>query len=806
MIRNYLTVTFRNFFRHKEYTFINIFGLAVSLTCCVLLMMFVRSEWSYDNFHSKADRLYRVWQREIYGGKTADNVFTPFPLAPALQTTFPEVASSCRVLAINPIVKPSSVSSFTEAVDIVDSTFFRMFDFPILSGHSSDLFSIDQATFITPSTAKKYFGSADPIGKNITMVLNMDTVLFTVRGIVAEAPEASSIKYHVLIPFPNARRLFKPRAFTNWFSIFTETYVLLKPGTAATTLEKKLPSMMRRQLGSAFGSEDFTMHLQPMKSIHLDASLPAGNKPISDPKYAYVLATIGALILIVACINFVTLSLGQSTRRALEVGVRKTLGAARGQLLTQFLGESSLLVILSVFLGLALARALVQPFDALIGRSLTLPFDPFLALFLLCLILLIALISGIYPALILSAFKPMDVLKGRVTLKGSSRDLLRKGLVVGQFTASIAMIIGTFVIGQQMHYLQTKDLGYHKDQVVVVESDKPFASGFRLAALYQAELIKHPLVSQSSISTYSFAQTPWIQLDYEDLQKQVHVFSYNTVDPSFVPVMGISIASGRNFVFGNSADLASGVLVNETFVRAFHLVDPVGKKLPGPFPVHIIGVMKDFHFESLHTPITPLVLSANPDSVVNYANDENFSSPPQPRISIRLPAGSLSTGLSALRLAWNSVAPGQDFDYHFLDEQVAAQYAADQRTSVLVRLASSVSIFIACMGLFGLATLAVMRRVREIGIRKVLGASVPSVVRLLALDFVWLVVIAALIASPLAGWAVHIWLQDFSYRIDVHWWVFLLAGLSALVVALATISFKTIRAAMASPVGSLWAE
>jgi putative ABC transport system permease protein len=804
MIKNYLKISLRYLVRQKEYTVINILGLAVSITCCILIMMFVRSELSYDAFHSKADRLYRVWQREKFSDKNADNVITPLPAADAIKNSFPEVTAACRIFSFNPIVKIGQ-SSFTENVDVVDPSFFRMFDFPVTEGNIKDPFALVNSIVITPATAKKYFGSSNAIGKNIELQLGDDKVLFTVSGIVKEAPEASSISYNALIPFASATHMVNPRMFKSWFNIIGETYLLLKQGVNPSVLEKKFPAMMKQQLGADFGKEEFTMHLQNIKDIHLNTGLPAGNEPISDPKYSYILGTIGFLILIVACINFITLSIGRSSKRALEVGVRKALGAERRQLIFQFWGEAFLIVLLSVIIGLGLAALLIKPFDTLVSRQLAIQFDPFFILFCILMVAVIGIISGIYPALILSGFKPVEVLKGKITIAGG-KGLLRQGLVIGQFVTSIVMIIGTVVIGQQMRYLQTKDLGYKKNQVVVVETNKSKKDGLPLAALYRNELLKHPEVQNASISMFSFVETPWVQLGYKDNRKQYQSLQYNSVDANFVPAMGIKVIQGRNFSADNTADIGGSALVNEAYIKAFNLTDPVGKKLPGPFPQQIIGVIKDFNFESLHTRIQPLILSENADSLIKHSGDVMFNAPPQPRISIQLKAGNLSNNVNVLKQAWAAVAPGQDFDYKFLDDSIAAQYQQEHRTNLIVQIASALSIFIACMGLFGLATLTVVKRIKEIGIRKVMGASVGSIVKLLSKDFIILVFIAAVIASPIAWWAMNSWLRDFNYRVSINLWVFVLAGLSTMFIALATVGYHAIKAALINPVRSLRSE
>lgn len=804
MLKNYLKISLRYLMRQKEYTLINTLGLAVSVTCCLLIMLFVRSELSYDAFHSKADRLYRVWQREKASNVTSDNVFTSLAMVPAIKSTFPEIESASHVQAFSPIVKIGA-SSFKENMDLVDPDFFRIFDFKVIACNAKNPLSLDNDIVLTAATAKKYFGNANPIGKSIEVQLQDDKVLFTVSAIVDDAPETSSIKFNALLPFSAAKHLYPEGAFKNWFSVFTESYILLRPGVDASALERKFPQMMKQQLGEDYGKEEFTIHLQPIKDIHLDTSLPSGNQPTSEPKYSYILGSIGLLILIVACINFITLSIGQSTKRAMEVGVRKALGAARKQLVFQFWGEAFLVVLISVAIGIVLALILVEPFNNIVNRQLAFHFDLFFVAFCLLVIAVVALVSGIYPALILSGFNPVEVLKGKLNLKTGS-NWLRQGLVIGQFVASIVMMIGTVVIGRQMDYMQQKDLGYKKEQVIVVETNKNMVLGQPVANAFRAELNKYPTVISSSVSLYSMAEIPWIHLDYKDNHGQIRDFLYNSVDANFVPTMGIKIVSGRNFAQDNTMDVAGTALVNETFIKTFNITDPIGKKLPGPFPQIIVGVMKDFNYESLHGKIQPLILSGEAKALMKFANDVNVNAPPQPRISVRLSAGSLSSNIDLLKKAWAVAAPGQDLDYNFLDDTIAAQYRQEQRSSLVVRIASGLSVFIACMGLFGLATITVARRVKEIGVRKVLGAGVGTIVQLLSVDFVKLVLIAAIIASPIAWWAMTNWLKDFDYRISVGWWIFILAGGSAIFIALATVSYHSIRAALVNPVKSLRSE
>ena len=805
MLSNYLKVAWRYLMRYKEYTAINILGLAVGITCCILIMLFVRSEWSYDKFHSKSDRLYRMWQHEKYQGEDFINTATPIPMAAALSSSYPEIEAACRVTGFTPIVKVNQ-QSFTESIRMVDSTFFRMFDFELVQGNRNNPFPTANSMVITPELAKKYFGKQDPMGKSIEIQLSSENkVLFTVSGIAKPSPEASSIKYNLLIPFSNSKHIYSANAHRSWFNVYGETYVLLRKDVNPATLEKKFPSMMKQQLGEDYTENGFLLHLQPIADIHLNTVLPGGIEPVSNPKYSYILATIGILILLVACVNFITLSIGRSTTRALEVGVRKALGAARQQLIRQFWGEAFLVTLISVVAGLGLAALLVKPFNQLISRQLVLEFDLVFILFCVLLVSLIALIAGVYPALVLSGFSPVEVLKGKLKMKSNS-GWLRQGLIVGQFVASIGMIVCTIVIGEQMSYLKNKDLGYNKEQLIVVETNKTIREGLPIAELFRTELLKNPQVADVATSLYSFAETPWINLGFTDDRKVYKSFQYNMVDDNFLQSMGVKLVSGRLFDKKIPADRTTAAVVNESFVKEFNLGDAVGKKLPGKFDQQIIGVVKDFNFESLHTKVSPLMMTMTIDSVARRTENISISAPPQPRISVRMKPGNLAANVESLKAAWKKIMPTQDFEYNFLDESIKAQYLQEQRTSDIVKLASGLSIFIACMGLFGLATLTVVRRTKEIGIRKVLGASIPSIVKLLSKDFVKLVIIAAVIAFPLAWWAMNTWLADFAYRVQVSWWIYLLAGVLALLVALATVSAQAVKAALSNPVKSLRTE
>lgn len=800
MLKNYLTVAWRSFIRHKGYTLINILGLSVAICCFILIMLFVRSEFSYDNLHSKANRLYRAWMFKNENGKELTSTITSLPLGPFLQKNISEVESTCRVYSFNTLIKNEN-NNFNESVHMVDYTFFKMFDFKILEGELLNPWPTNNSIIISEANAKKYFSKVKAIGKTIELQLGDDKLLFTVSGIVANNSSESSIKTDILIPFSNNHYLFNDRMRTAWGNIFTETYVLLKKKANVNSFEKKMPRIIKSEVGDVLASRAGDIHLQPIKAIHLDTSLPQGIEPTSNPKIYYVLSTIGLFIIILACINFVTISIGRSTTRSLEVGVRKVLGAERHQLIKQFWGEAFLITMVSVLVGVIVTIILFHPFNLLIGKNLSFRMDLEFLLFFFLLVAFIAMIAGIYPALILSGFKPIEVLKGR--LKSiTSIGVLSKTLITGQFVVSIAIIICTLIVQQQLNYLTKKDLGYHQKNIIIIPTNLNPIEGMKLANLYQQALSKLPRVASSSIVMYGLDEEPWAEMGYTDDKHVTHNFQFNSVDASFLKTMDVQLAEGNNFFTNND----SSILVNETYVKEYGLKDPVGMKLPGPFDQKIIGVVHDFNIESLHTRIKPLVLTTNFETISQKAETMLYHHALKPKISVRLTSGDLAEQIAALKNTWQEITPNQDFEFRFLDQNIALRYEQDKRTGTIIKLASALSIFIACMGLFGLVTQVVVNRTREIGIRKVLGARISAIVVLLSKDFIKLVFIAVIIASPVAWYFMNSWLQDFAYRITMSWWIFVLAGIAGLFIALITVSIQAIKAALSNPAKNLRTE
>ncbi|MHA4846021.1 ABC transporter permease [Flavitalea antarctica] len=804
MLKNYLKVAIRYLRHHKGYTVINVSGLGVGIACCILIALFVKSEWSFDRFHSKADRIHRAWLQEHYEGQIFTNTMTPLPLGPVLQHNLPEIEKTCRVFSRSPLVRYNN-NIFSEKINMVDSSFFNLFDFKLKQGDLNNPFPTANAIVITQAAATKYFGNESPLGKTLELELAREWVPFTVAGIVNEVPLESSIRFEMLISFANGLRFFSEKTMTQaWSNVSVETYFLLKKGTGPEALSKKIAAVLNPLVAKNYKPGQYNVTLQPLTKIHLDNTLPAGNEPVSNPKYSTILATIGILILLIACINFVTLSIGRSASRSLEVGVRKVLGAARPQLVKQFWGEALMLTFISFLIGLLLAWFCLQPFSQLADRELVLDINPFTILFFMALFVIVGLIAGIYPAIVLSGFRPIEVLKGKLKV-GGNMNLFRRALVVSQFVASIIMIICTIVIGKQLDYLRSKDLGYSKEQVVVISTNKSGLEGRDLGTRFKTALETNRNVKSSTVSWFSLIQAGWMKLGYIDDKKTFRSFNFNLVDPDFIPTMGLRLVAGRNFMKGNPAD-SNAVIVNEALVREYGWKDALGKKLPGKYAEEIIGVVKDFNFESLHTAVKPVMMAMKSDSILRASSDVTTEHSNSRRVSVRLAAGNLQQQIAGLRSAWKAAAGSQEFEYRFLDDALNAAYSQEQRLGNVVTYASVLSIFIACMGLFGLATLVVVKRTKEIGIRKVLGAGIGSIVTLLSKDFLVLVLIAALVAFPVAWWALSDWLEDFKYRINIPLWIFFLAAFAALAIALVTVGLQAVRAALSNPVKSLRTE
>ncbi len=801
MFKNHLRVALRSLIKNKGYTFISLLGLSVAICCCILISLFVRSEFSYDTSYAKADRLYRAWMYKREEGRDGvTSTITSIPMGPALQAKVAGVESACRICKFNTLIKFEG-NRFNESVHMVDTTLFHLFDFKLAEGNSHCPWPNGNSLVITETIAKKYFGNKEALGRNMELQLADEKVMFQVSAVVKDIRE-SSIKMDFLIPFSNDHFLFNARMRSAWINMAsTETYVLLNNASSAHDVEKRIPLMLQQVLGTPYSPGSFNIYLQPVKDIHLNTTLPPGLEPVGNPWYVYLLSVIAFLILFNACVNFITLSIGRSTTRRLEVGVRKVLGAGRHQIIRQFFAETFIITLASAVTGWVLSLILFNPFNQLTGMGMDYRIDPSFLLFGLLLIVSVSLITGVYPAILVSRFNPSETLKGKISF-GQSAGVFRKTLITAQFTVSILMLICSWIIVRQLNYMKNKNLGYQGGHVVVISTDRNSNEGLQLGKRYQNILLRLPEVKSASLCMYSLNETPWPTMGYTDNKGIYRSFDFNSVDVQFLKTMGIPLASGDNF-FGNDD---SAVLVNESFVKEYGWKNPIGQKLPGPFNQKIRGVMKDFNVESLHTRIKPLILSTRFESISVKAETMLIHHAMQPEISVRLASGNLNQQLEALKRHWQTVAPNQEFNYHFLDETLARQYKKEERTASITELASTLSIFISCLGLLGLVTLVITRRTREIAIRKVLGSSVSGIVSLISKDFLKLIALAACISFPLASLALNHWLNHFAYRISLSWWVFGAAAVLVLFISLMTISVQAYSAALKNPAKNMRSE
>ncbi len=811
MLQNYFRLALRNLLKHKGPGLINITGLSIGTAIVILLSLYVWDEWTFDRFHANADRTYRAWVKEHFKGDVFFNTVTPVILGQELRDNFPEIRQVVRYYTQNTLVKKGNFSELEE-VHVAEPSFFKVFDFKLLRGKAENVLSDIHAAVITEEIGLKYFGDPFPVGQTLTLQTGGEWTHFTVTGILEKAPGNSSIQYGIVIPFEMGASQMSEEAKTSWMNVIVETYVLLDEANKVKELEAKFAPFVDGKVASDYKPGEYVVGFQPLTDIHLNKDFPLGLVPVSDRRYSYILAGIALLILGLACINFTTLAVGRSVARAREVGVRKATGATRGQLMMQFWNEAVFMAGASVLVGVLLAWTALPFFNTLADKQLTIDFSPQMLLLLTGLALVTGLVSGLYPALVLSGFKPALTLRGVVSKTGSKRHAVLRGLVGFQFMLSVLLIISTLVMLRQMHFLQNKNLGYDKEQVVVLPYKR---SGARLTAqweegkkvldLLRTELNGKPGFNDVAMSAHTFGTPGWMSIGYTDPASQkFRKFMFNGVDDHFLPIHGLALVSGRNFSRENISD-TKAVIVNEAYASQFGV--ETSSQMPEPFrEFQVIGVAKDFNFESLHSAVQPLVMAYDPVGIIRTASDWNFNDTPNPKFSIKVAGDNLPATISTLRLAWQKTAPEQAFNYAFLDDNIDKQYRAESRLSQLVGIATGLAIFIACLGLFGIATLTIAQRTKEIGVRKVLGASVAGITGLLAKDFLKIVLVSFLIASPIAWWAMNRWLSDFTYRIDMQWWIFLVAGTGAVAIAFLTVGFESVRAALANPVKSLRSE
>lgn len=804
MLTNHLRLAFRNLVRQKGLAAINISGLAIGIATCLVIMLYVYNELSYDRYNDKADRIVRVIFRGFVGGGEIKEANVMPPVAEALKRDYPEVLESTRLLTTGtPLVTYGNKSFKEDAMAHVDSNFFDVFSIPFLKGDSRTALTEPNTMVISRAVAEKYFGNEDPIGK----VLNLKSwkMMYKVTGVFDKIPDNSHFHFDLLASMADI-----PDSKTQkWMISSFFTYLVLPEGYDYKRLEAKLPQVVDKYMGpqiqEAFGmsygqfsqkGNKVGLFLQPLTDIHLRSDLNGEIEPSGDIRYVYIFSAVALFMLLIAEINFVNLSTAGASKRAMEVGVRKVLGSMKKELVRQFLTESVLLSLFALLLSLIFAFAGLKIFNHLLNVDLSPDLIPvhWLLPGLLLFGLLTGLSAGAYPAFFLSSFKPVSVLKGQLT-SGKSSMRFRSALVVFQFFISVSLILGTIVIYKQLSYIQNKKLGYNKDQVIAIHST--WLLGDKEES-FRDQLLQIPGVKDVSTSAFWPAGNGNLN-NYtvypDDRAGQYVKTPIYKIDHHYLNTMGIELAAGRNFSKDFSTD-SLGVIINETAAKVFgwgenaldHTLTGHSDNKGTEIKYRVIGVVKDFHFDSLHEPITPVMM------VLGKLSGG---------MTLKAGTDDIAGLIASIEKKWTADDP---FDYSFMDERFNRTYRAEQTTGSILGIFASLTIFVACLGLFGLATFTVQQRVKEIGVRKVLGASVVNITSLLSRDFVKLVLIAILIASPITWYVTHKWLEDFAYRINISWWIFAAAGLTAVCIAVLTVGYQAIKAALANPVESLRSE
>ena len=807
MIRNYIKTAFRSLLKNKGFTAINILGLALGLATCLLIVFYVFDELSFDKYNINADRIYRINNDIKFGGHEGSYAVAPAPTAAALKGDFPEIEQVARFRDRGGNqVKKGNQNIQENSMVYADPTIFDVFTLPMISGDPKTALKDPHTVVISEKIAKKYFNTTDAVGKVLTF---NDTALYKVTGVINNVPSQSHFHFDFFISMPTLAES-KENA---WFSNNFNTYLLLRPGADVNALKAKLPEFMHKHAGPQLNDilhltfdkfeqsgNYFKFSLTPLAKIHLQSNSQAELEANGNIQTVYIFAAIAILILLIACVNFMNLSTARSSNRAKEVGVRKVLGSARKYLIAQFLTESIIVTLVGAVIAVFAAWALLPVFNNLSGKELAI--TPHILLWLLpsllVFIIVIGCLAGSYPAIYLSSFQPIEVLKGKLAA-GFKNSVLRNVLVVGQFVISIGLIIGTLVIYNQLKYIESKDIGFNREHVMTVwdtwtlgDKAKTFKQEIKQLAGVENVSMTGYLPTDGANNNSSLFKDPVLD------QKRAILSSVWSVDEDYIPTLGMKIVAGRNFSKDMATD-STAIIINESAAKLLNFSNPLNQILYEPRdnmakimkPYHIVGVIKDFNFKSLRENVTPMVL---------------FNSEDRGALNIRMKSADIKTLLSQVKAKWAAFSPNHAFNYSFMDKDFEKLYRTEQRTGQIAVSFTSLAIIIACLGLFGLAAYAAEQRTKEIGIRKVLGADVSNIVRMLSKDFILLVLIAIAVAVPISWWAMHKWLQGFAYHQNVQWWIIVVAGLGAVVIAFVTISFQSIKAALTNPVKSLRSE
>lgn len=816
MFQNYLKIAWRNLMKSKTFSFINIFGLSAGLACCLLIAIYLNHETSYDSYHKNISDLYQLGTTFVKDGKEERTPNTPAPMSQAMKNEFPEIREAGRIMPLFAEDKTllqykpdgSEPKSFYESRGFMaDNSIFNILTYNFIEGNSANALTAPNTLVINEEIAHKIFGNESAINKVIHMNSNSNGEHdFRVTGVFRPSAKPSQLdaRFFVSVLGGDIEGFLRQQTDMASNNMF-HTFFLLKEGASAKNLQAKFPAFVDKYIGKDLKAMGFykKQFLVPVRDMHLRAGMPNDITPVGSITYLYILGSIALFTLIIACINFMNLSTARSSKRSAEVGVRKVLGAERKSLISQFLGESIMLSIIAFFISMAITLLLLPAFSQVSGKNLTLDFSKqlYIAAGFFLLSLIAGILAGIYPAFYLSSFQPVKVLKGRFN-NSLAAVALRKGLVVFQFIISVILIVASVVISNQMKFIRSTDLGFARDQQIIIPLRSSNAKNIYDAL--KTSIRKNPLAIQVGASmAYPGIVNPSDMGVHTEgkTANDAKLIHTNWVDPSFLQTLDIKLIAGRMFSEEFPGDTSWRIVINEEAVKQLNFPSAekaVGNKLyfdwkNESYTLHIVGVVKDFHFQDLHVPIAPYGFFLNNTSNYNY-------------MVAHTKAKDLSAMLKYISASWKSLNPGEPFEYSFLDEDFQRNYEGEDRLAAIVGYFTGIAILISCLGLFGLATFSAEQRTKEIGVRKVLGASIPGIVTLLSKDFLKLVAVSIVIASPVAWFVMNKWLQDFAYRTSIGWQVFVITTITALMIALITISFQAIRAALMNPVKSLRTE
>jgi putative ABC transport system permease protein len=795
MLQNYLKVAFRTFVKNRSFSIINIAGLAIGISTCLLISLYVLDEVSFDQYHAKADRIYRVTELLHLPTEIRHQTVTSPPMAPALERTFPEVLKSVRVDFSSRAISYKENKFQDTKVMYADSALFQIFSFPMIQGNPDKALTQPYSIVLTKNAAKKYFGNEDPINK--TMALS-DTITLTVTGVIENIPSNSHFTFDAVISRATISAMYPDDKEDNWFNNGLYSYILLPENYDIHQLEAKTSAFIDKEMGAdrkKFIWYDFAY--QPLTSIHLHATSMYEIGVNGNIKYVYTFTIIAALVLLIACANYINLATAKSVNRAKELGMRKVIGAKKNQLAAQLLGESCLITLMAFIIAIAVVSAAIPAFNTLTGKlmSVGVLLRPDIFGVIVITFLLISVIAGGYPALLMASVSPLRAMKeyGR---QGNSSGLVRKGLVVFQFSMSIILISSTMVIFQQMDFMRNRNLGMNKEQMMQIELPGRVRGKYKTI---KEEMSHIPNVVSTSTAAFSFKGSVNNIMVLPEGTPETETSSESTisVDSDFLPTFGIDLIAGRNFENGSVADDTSAFIINEAAVKRFGWESPeksIGKGINWGLGKKgkVIGVVRDFNYSSLHTGIAPVVIHVIP----NWYN----------MLTLRISGENIPDVIKQAEAKWKQFDPEGNMRYSFMDEDFEKLYKAEEQTRTIVGMLATLAIFIACLGLFGLAAFIAEQRTKEIGIRKVLGANVGGIVALMSKDFLKLIAIAFVIAVPVGWYAASQWLTGFAYRTDITWTIFAIAGVSAASVALLTVSFQSLKASMMNPVTALRTE